>query len=806
MASLPWWPVDLFGPSLLSAIFHARYSLLTLAAPGVFACLALWVWPRGTLYSLLLPRMFRDHEASSPRALVDLFWIAFAAACLTAVAGAGVKVAATHGPERTPSLADASLSGRAIHRSTDAATCPDDAMLVWPLIPLLVALAATMILPAVSITIWHREQHEGKRSSLDLLRALAAVAAGVISAGVIVLLIGVLRRSLFGPDDWILPLRPPRAFVFEDRDRPAYVLGWLGRSLHSIGLRAGYVDHRRALWAGQAELMLCVLVAASVYACSILRIERGRRPEVRFCTAVYLLTILGTAGVVLAGVAFWADGLGLPALLMVAAEVAFVAWLARTDHFFELRPRHDAGFLHTIQSTAKGIANHLPSLEECFRSRLAQIPPDADGRRTAIIVTASGGGIQASAWTAEVMTGLAETFPGFADSLCLVSGVSGGSVGAGCFLAGTYIDAEQNHRAAVPGPRATPAKTRFDDIRERGRHSLLEQVAWGVAFTDLPRLFTGFIPRNRLVDRGWAIEQLIEKRLAFGNTKVIVPGPSARRTVRDLCPAVAAGVMPVPLFNATCVQTGQRVIISPVRFGSHVQSGSRSLHMPADYSEGEFQADPTLATAIRMSATFSYASPVARPTLEEENAWRSSMLEAGDAVKAARFNLHLCDGGYADNTGVVAAVEACRDLLAAIDAEQTSPRTRILFIRIEPFPPDEDPANGVYDGFSQAILGPAYGLLSARVATQRERADRDLAQFIAEARDGHIDVAQAIFRFGVTASGSPPTEKPPLSWSLSDRQQEAVKHAWTAICNERHPADTLYTFAEGRVFRSARTA
>jgi hypothetical protein len=182
------------------------------------------------------------------------------------------------------------------------------------------------------------------------------------------------------------------------------------------------------------------------------------------------------------------------------------------------------------------------------------------------------------------------------------------------------------------------------------------------------------------------------------------------------------------------------------------------------------------------------------------------MLESGDGVKAARFNMHLCDGGYADNTGVVAAVEACRDLLAAINSEPASLRMRILFIRIEPFPSDKDPSNGVYDGFSQAILGPAYGLLSARVATQRERANRDLAQFIKDARDSSIDVAQTTFRFGDNASDSLSNEKPPLSWSLSDRQQEAVRDAWTVICSERKPTDSEYAFAEARVSESTSTA
>ena len=51
------------------------------------------------------------------------------------------------------------------------------------------------------------------------------------------------------------------------------------------------------------------------------------------------------------------------------------------------------------------------------------------------MVTAAGGGIQAAAWTAQVLTGLDEIYgKEFSDSIGVVSSVSGGSVGAMFFL------------------------------------------------------------------------------------------------------------------------------------------------------------------------------------------------------------------------------------------------------------------------------------------------------------------------------------------------------------------------------------
>src|SRR5438094_521060 len=51
-----------------------------------------------------------------------------------------------------------------------------------------------------------------------------------------------------------------------------------------------------------------------------------------------------------------------------------------------------------------------------------------------VVVASAGGGIQAAAWTARVLTGLQHELPEFANSIAALSGVSGGAVGT-MFLA-----------------------------------------------------------------------------------------------------------------------------------------------------------------------------------------------------------------------------------------------------------------------------------------------------------------------------------------------------------------------------------
>ena len=787
-----------------STLFRARYSLLTLTAPAFLAVWALWWRPRGTLYSLLVPRVYKSAHIDHAITRHDLFWIAFTAFCVATLAGAGVNVASTHGPERTPSYRFQAPGGAVLSWGWyDTATA-------WPGLPLAAVVCSAAILPLAAIAIWQREQPPtaardrpqpagtscSRRqpdvedsSPLALSSAIGSVAAGGIAAAGVVLLVGVLRRSLFGDDGWILPLRPPLDWDFGWSGFGTAVLARAGALFAFFGCRVGYLDHNNYLLAGQAELVLSVAVASLLYAWSLFSTAYRQRPAVRFCTAVYLLVCVGTAGVVLAGVAFWLDRFAISAPLLIAFIVALVAIGCRTDHFFQLRPRH----------AVAGATPCLPELKTCLMNRLAQIPKDGAGNRTAIVVTASGGGIQASAWTAEVLTRLAAEIPHFERSLCLVSGVSGGSVGAGVYLAGTYPDSGEANDCDREERRAS--------IRNRSRASLLEYVAWGVAFADLPRLFTGLLPRNRLVDRGWAVEHLLEKRLSFSNQPSAAGRQAASKTLRDLCAEVAAGTMPVPLFNATCVQTGQRVIMSPVRFTAEPHAGSRSLHIPADYSRCLFKANPTLATAIRLSATFSYVSPVARPTRQEEQAWKfavpcessaesppAAACDTPDPAAAGRFSLHLCDGGYADNSGVVAAVEAAHELLNAIKEMpgESGDRFRILFIRIESFPESNGQPAESSSGFRQIVFGPASGLMSARVNAQEERAKRELEAFSVTARFAKCDFRAVTIRFGARKSPPDPSAGaapayPPLSWALSHRQQHAIEAEWEYVSQSPQP-------------------
>jgi hypothetical protein len=122
---------------------------------------------------------------------------------------------------------------------------------------------------------------------------------------------------------------------------------------------------------------------------------------------------------------------------------------------------------------------------------------NVDPGRPAIVVAANGGGIQAAAWTARVLTGLdralrPEFGDTYAESIRLISSVSGGGVGAMHFA------------AKYANGRVDPRE--LDLIVKQADASSLDEVAWGAAFPDFWRAFVPLPFRAAQFDRGEALE------------------------------------------------------------------------------------------------------------------------------------------------------------------------------------------------------------------------------------------------------------------------------------------------------------
>src|SRR5262249_40820698 len=240
-----------------------------------------------------------------------------------------------------------------------------------------------------------------------------------------------------------------------------------------------------------------------------------------------------------------------------------------------------------------------------------------------VVVATAGGGIRAAAWTARVLTGLAGTCERFASSLVLVSSVSGGSVGS-MFVVGSY-DAARRRPAA-----------RLESIRASAENTSLSAVGWGLVYPDLirtlPLVGLGlrlFSRAPQTIDRGWALEREWVSHWIDHDT-------TAPPTLGQWSDDVAAGKRPAVIFNATASESGQRLLMASTLVGRRAGADAFTIQ----FADAFDRFDIGVPTAARMSATFPWVSPMARPT-------------DGDDVT----RLHLGDGGYYDNSGVLSAIQ-----------------------------------------------------------------------------------------------------------------------------------------------------
>lgn len=791
---------------LCEVVFRARYSILTMALPAILGGIAVcFVRRPGTLYSLLLLRAFRSGSSEPVRFARDLFLVSLLSFAVVGLGGIGVRLVQVHGDDRFD-LVNAAPSDPAPRGEAQALLSREDdraSIRGWPPALSILTLLAGATFPAACALIGWREGSLAR----SFVHPLALIASRIAAAAVVIASLafaaGALRVALWGTDDWVLPFAP-LAGGRDDRDA-----GLLGALLQGHQRIPGYVGTDGQVYRGHLDMMAVVIFAGFFYGVEFVRTSKAKPPKVECSTGAYLLVCIGLAGLILAGAAFWFDRYGWSPLLLAAILAGTFYCSFRTDHYFQVDAdaRRDASRLRSDCAVES-----LPEIAAVIRERT--FPAGRDGKRTLFVVAAAGGGIQASAWTARVLTGLGR-YPIFKHSLGLISAVSGGSVGSAYFLLGAYPGATSGQAAAEATHSASAHgvdRGQKNPINKKARQSLLEPVAWGVAFSDIPRLFTGWFPRDPLIDRGWALEQALESR--FGFDKATGAGVLSLM-LRDLCrrvrPAQSPGQddlsprMPIPLFNATCVETGQRIIMAPVRFGDEGQqfNSQRPIHFLTDYSHGSVIANPTLATAVRLSATFCYASPVARPTRAEAERWAAQFagdearrgepnppapsaqpaatkVADGDRAKRELYKLHLCDGGYADNTGVVSAMDACRSVIASFESDADRPFDQIVLLRIDPFPKPQTSVAGTNEGFLQAVFGPVFSLLSARSATQLERADREIERCAEFARDRGFELYSTLIRFGDHCDAGT-IAKPPLSWALSARQEKAIEEAWGAF-------------------------
>ncbi len=302
-------------------------------------------------------------------------------------------------------------------------------------------------------------------------------------------------------------------------------------------------------------------------------------------------------------------------------------------------------------------SDHIYQVHEFNRQPMKQpyqvVKERADhGKRRLILVSAAGGGIQAAAWTAQVLVGLEQECANqaaagkscdFRNSVALISSVSGGSLGALSYA-----------RSYATQPCGVPT----EEVVDRSAKSAIDEVAWAWVNPDVARAVVPWF-RRQYIDRGWALE---ERWAAANELRQCGPSPTKLpdcHLVNDqqACTQKETFLsdwgslpnnMPALLLNSTVVETGQPLVFSTTDFPRGEQPGGlRNFYELYPELGGK---DISVDTAARLSASFPYVAPAARSNVVSDNL----------------PDLHLVDGGYYDNFGMTSLLAWLHDAIENI--------------------------------------------------------------------------------------------------------------------------------------------
>lgn len=487
----------------------------------------------------------------------------------------------------------------------------------------------------------------------------------------------------------------------------------------SHAFRAGYFDpHTGLLYPGHwlSFVSLAATVGLYLFIGHLKHAHLGEDYGIPAICFVVLLLLLLTW--ILGMAAFFLDRYRIPLLLLMALLIWTGNKTSQSDHYYQ-----------TMQGSPAPVN---PQRVLTAAARLAPDPAHPRGR--VVLVATEGGGIQAAAWTARVLTGLQKEVHGisqdkpvnFADSIALISGVSGGAVGSMFF-----VNAYQN-TSGTPGFNVPD--NGLSEIVAQAEEPALDDIAWALAYPDFWRVFFPYTKteKDRLVDRGLALEQRWGKR---GNV---------RATLNDWRQGVEEGWRPAVIFNSTFVETGEPFLLTTTDMPKTVNSGPQRQI----FSDLAPHSDIQVVTAARLAATFPFVTPASRDLSDD------------------RPN-HVVDGGYYDNYGVYSLLYWLRQAL--VDTPPGS-RPDVLIIQIVSFPSDAA-VKGKSEGWFYQAYAPVKALLSVRTTGQLVR-DRDaLGVFLDDWSGKGARLCEATFQFG--AQGAP------LSWQLNAEQKKKIEDEWS---------------------------
>ena len=527
--------------------------------------------------------------------------------------------------------------------------------------------------------------------------------------------------------------------------------------------------------------------------------------ELSITPASYVLGIAMFLLTLFCGITFFTDRYHIPLLTLLLVLTYVASRIQGMDSVFPIV---------LTQPTAASAVNAQGLLEQKAVGRTIQRPPyakpaavsDAYAARLnliskgalpgaekpdTIVVCASGGGIQAAAWTVQVLTGLDELTDGrFSKNVQLISATSGGSLGALYYLDSYNLRDGGNTFPGAGGLANPKYYENLYRVRRAAARSGLEGILWAFYQLDLPRSL-GLSPLlPPLQDRGWAIEmnwrQQLKDLRAWRLEQTGIPElEDEALTLNSLSYFTAKGVIPAVILNSTIVETGRQTAFTTVTFPERAKDDPsvlqgdtfHELYRPiATSSLPEEKAlsyvpDLDRTTAVRLSAAFPYISPVAHPFVAYGVDANGNRLSPKGLTVSSQ---HLTDGGFFDNLGILGCMEWIRTIVEKPDLRLRKGRIVILqILDRETTLRSRRGVAGSKDGWQMALFGPLETIFKVRGATQTSRTALELSLL----RKLYADYMEVEFiEIGPRALKEQHT--PPISWKLSSKDLDKLRESW----------------------------
>ena len=403
------------------------------------------------------------------------------------------------------------------------------------------------------------------------------------------------------------------------------------------------------------------------------------------------------------------------------------------------------------------------ALEAWHRQRAGPTPVKVKPRL--VVVAVSGGGIAAAYWTTLCLTSIEGRDPDFPYRVRIVTGSSGGMVGA------SYYVASLGRKGQEWGTDSSDRESQRKAMRDAMAMDCLTPVVRRLVLRDLPAIFC---PRPQTRDRGRELERTWEAHTERADHR-----PTLGRKLSDLREGESQGWCPSLILSPTLVEEGCQLLMSNLELS---ESGrSPTLAGGTHFSDLFPDANGlTLSTAIRMNAAFPFVTPPTALPIDPP--------------------LRVADSGFLENYGIILSAEWLNRHLDWLKKNTSG----VALIQLRAYAPgvkskrkenQERPSR-----FARLLerIGTGLGELTVPIDTYTTA---KLAAML-DANDSKLDELRKRFAEGKERSDFFKTfvlecdEEAPLGWSLTDSDRRRLDSSIATETN-RNTLKSLHEFIGG---------